>query len=166
MNGSNWSFADSGVGVGSHTYTARVENSAGNSAFSAGYGFTETSPFAPPVILNVADANTAHTGTVPAGGTTTDTHPTVSGTGIPGYTVNLYQNTLGCGATTVGADGKWSIKIPGDLSIGAHDFTATQFGVSGGESAASNHWSITVGTILNDMICRSARTTSRPRSLA
>ncbi|WP_165987213.1 Ig-like domain-containing protein [Caballeronia sp. SBC1] len=146
MSGTSWSFNDSGVGVGSHTYTARVENSAGASAFSAGYSFSEASPFAPPVIANVVDATSAHTGTVPAGSTTTDTHPTISGTGIPGNTVYLYQNGMGCGDTKVAANGTWSIKLIGDLSTGAHDFTATQFAAGQPESAVSNHWSITVST--------------------
>ncbi|KQR80370.1 hypothetical protein ASG35_30450 [Burkholderia sp. Leaf177] len=50
MNGSSWSFNDSGVGVGSHTYTARVENSVGNSGFSAGYSFTESANITYPKI--------------------------------------------------------------------------------------------------------------------
>jgi hypothetical protein len=134
---------------GTHYISATTVSGGVESALSNYWTFTvNTAPVtAPaPVITNVADANSDHTGTVSAGGTTTDTNPTVSGTGVAGDTVYLYQNGSGCGQTTVGSDGKWSIKISGALSTGVHDFTATQFGSGQSESAASNHWSVTVGS--------------------
>jgi hypothetical protein len=46
VNGKSWSYQDSGVTPGAHTYTARVENTGGNSALSDTYKFTVTPPHA------------------------------------------------------------------------------------------------------------------------
>jgi hypothetical protein len=42
MNGTSWSFNDSGVGVGQHTYTAQVENTSGHGPVSNSYTFNES----------------------------------------------------------------------------------------------------------------------------
>jgi hypothetical protein len=135
------------LSTGSHDVYAIDTNAAGTaSAQSTHVAFTVISAFSPPVIANVVDATSAHTGTVPAGGTTTDAQPTISGTGIPGNTVYIYQNGVGCGDTKVLANGTWSLKIPGAMSTGVHDMTATQFAAGQTASASSNHWSITVSS--------------------
>ncbi|QIN60592.1 Bacterial Ig domain protein [Caballeronia sp. SBC1] len=141
-----WSIKPStDLSAGSHDVYAIDTNLAGTpSAQSTHVAFTVVSAFGPPVITNVVDATSTHAGTVPTGGTTTDTHPTVSGTGIPGDIIYLYQNGSGCGGTTVGANGTWSVKIPGDLSAGWHAFTATQFAPGQSESVASNSWYVSV----------------------
>jgi nucleoid-associated protein YgaU len=133
------------LSVGSHDVYAIDTNLAGTpSAQSTHVAFTVISAFAAPVIANVVDATSAHTGTIPAGGVTADAQPTVSGTGIPGNTVWLYQNGVGCGDTKVLANGTWSIKLVGPMSQGVHDMTATQFAAGQAQSAVSNHWSITI----------------------
>jgi hypothetical protein len=136
------------LSVGSHDVYAIDTNAAGTpSAQSTHVAFTVISAVAAaPVIANVVDATSAHTGTVPAGGVTADAQPTVSGTGIPGNTVWLFQNGVGCGDTKVLANGTWSIKLSGPMSAGVHDMTATQFAAGQPQSVASNHWSITIDT--------------------
>jgi large repetitive protein len=44
MNGASWSFNDSGVSAGQHTYTAQIENTSGNGPVSNSYTFTEHAP--------------------------------------------------------------------------------------------------------------------------
>jgi hypothetical protein len=44
MSGMTWTYGDSGVAVGSHTYTARVEATSGKGSYSSGFGFNEISP--------------------------------------------------------------------------------------------------------------------------
>ena len=41
MNGTSWSFNDSGVAIGAHTYTAQVENTSGHGPVSNQYSFNE-----------------------------------------------------------------------------------------------------------------------------
>ncbi|KQR80373.1 hypothetical protein ASG35_30465 [Burkholderia sp. Leaf177] len=103
-----WSIKPSkDLSVGSHDVYAIDTNLAGAvSPQSVHVAFTVTSSLTAPVILNVVDSVGPVQGTVAAGGVTDDPRPSISGTGIPGYTVYLYQNDLGCGEAKVGADGK------------------------------------------------------------
>ncbi|WP_216857707.1 Ig-like domain-containing protein, partial [Burkholderia sp. S171] len=148
MSGTSWTFNDSGVGVGSHSYYAQVQNSAGNGPASSPYAFNETSAVAgPPVITDVQDAVGPIQGTVPNNGTTDDNQPTIKGTGTVGDTVYLYVDKVGNGQAVVDATGHWSIKSQYTLNDGIHIFTATQFlGSDANQSVASNSWSITVDT--------------------
>jgi hypothetical protein len=56
MNGNTWSYKDSGVAVGDHTYTARVESAKGAGPTSASYSFTEYSS------LDMGGSISAYTG--------------------------------------------------------------------------------------------------------
>ncbi|CAH2809712.1 MAG: T1SS secreted agglutinin RTX [uncultured Caballeronia sp.] len=84
-----------------------------------------------PVIVNIADATSVHTGTVPAGGVTADTPPTVSGTDKAGDIVTLFDGTTAIGSMKVGTDGKWTIKPSKDLSVGSHDVYAIDTNAAG-----------------------------------
>jgi hypothetical protein len=144
-----WSFKPAtDLSKGKHTITVVDTNQAGtSSAHSDADIITITTATASaPVITNVADATTAHTGTVAAGGTTADSHPTISGTGTAGDTIYIYQNSALCGSTTVDSSGKWSLKLTGALTEGSHTMTATQFASGQSESALSNAWTIKVDT--------------------
>jgi hypothetical protein len=77
---------------------------------------------------------------------TDDARPTISGTGVPGDTVYIFQNGSGCGDTKVDATGHWTLRLPNAMSDGLHVMTATQFVSSSSQSPASNSWTITVNT--------------------
>ncbi|WP_256982784.1 Ig-like domain-containing protein, partial [Caballeronia sordidicola] len=128
VSGTGWTFNDSGVGVGSHTYTAQVENSSGNGPRSGPFTFNELSnvPSAP-VITDVQDAVGPVQGPVPNNGTTDDNQPTIRGTGTAGDTLWLFVDGKGAGETTVDGTGHWSIKPSTAMYDGKHSFTTTQF---------------------------------------
>ncbi|SAL37270.1 hemolysin-like protein [Caballeronia sordidicola] len=132
-NGTNWTFNDQGVTAGNHVYTARVESAAGNGAFSSGFSFMEAGAVDHvPVISAIAGA----AGNVPAGGTTSEAHPTVSGTGHAGDIIELRDGSNIVGHATVDAYGHWNIGL-GSVSGGAHSLTAVSI-ANGSVSAASN----------------------------
>jgi len=56
---------------------------------------------------------------------TTSTSVTLSGSGVAGDTVTLYDGTLAIGTTTVASNGSWTL-TPTGLALGAHAFSATQ----------------------------------------
>jgi large repetitive protein len=144
----DWKFTPTtDLAKGAHSISVTETNAAGTpSAHSGSIAFTFSAVVAPPSITSVVDAVGSITGPIANGGVTDDPHPTVSGTGIPGYTVYVWQNGIGCANTIVDATGLWSIKIPGAQTNGVHAITATQFLNSSNVSASSNTWSITVDT--------------------
>jgi large repetitive protein len=83
-------------------------------------------------------------GDIPMGGYSDDPKPVFHGTGIPGYTIYLYDNGRGCGDTVVGADGKWTITVNNYIDSGLNNMTATQFASGIPVSAASNTWTFTL----------------------
>jgi LPXTG-motif cell wall-anchored protein len=75
--------------------------------------------------------------TAPAdGSSTTDTTPTISGTGEPGAEIGVYLDGTYVGAATVGTGGNWSLPVPVPLPAGDYDVSATQT-VDGSDADAS-----------------------------
>lgn len=68
-------------------------------------------------ILGMSDGENA----IDVSTTTEITSPTIHGLGNPGSVVNILDNGKIIGTTTVGSDGKWSVKVE-DLSVGKHSF--------------------------------------------
>jgi hypothetical protein len=62
---------------------------------------------------------------IPAGSTTTDVHPNISGTGTAGDIIKVYDGSIEIGSVKIGTDGKWTIKTP-DLSKGSHGLYVTE----------------------------------------
>jgi hypothetical protein len=102
----------------------------------------DTSAPPAPIITGLSDTH----GLIPTGGTTADTHPSMSGTGKAGDIVTLYDGGKAIGSVTVGADGKWTIKPTADLSNGTHDVYAIEKNPAGAQSQASTHTTFTVDT--------------------
>ncbi|WP_438395466.1 Ig-like domain-containing protein [Caballeronia sp. DA-9] len=143
----SWTYADSDVPVGTHTYTARVVSAAGNGAISNAFSFTEVVSIPAPVIVSVNDAIGDITGPVPKNGTTDDNAPTIKGTGVAGDVVHVKDNGTEIGSVTVDASGNWSFKPATPLANGSHDITTTQTDpVSGNTSPASADWPFKVDT--------------------
>jgi len=73
---------------------------------------------------------------IPAGSTTAVTHPNMSGTGLGGDIIKVYDGITLLGSVTVGADGKWTFKSP-DLASGSRELYVIEFGPQGESSAGS-----------------------------
>lgn len=107
---------------GTYTLTAVATDAAGNpSGTSNSISFTVNST--PLVVSNIEDDQGVFTGSLSNGSVTDDTLPTISGTGIAGSTVYIYDNGLPDAIATVqvGVDGTWSINVP--LSEGVNNLT-------------------------------------------
>jgi len=88
-----WSFTPkTDLSNGTHDLYVIETNPAGTSSPQSDHTSIVINTNPAPAILNVVDAVGPVQGTVAAGGVTDDPRPTVSGTGIPGDTVYLYQN--------------------------------------------------------------------------
>jgi len=128
---------------GSHDIYATETNAEGTSDHSADIAFTvNTSTPATPAAPVMTDDNGA---AIPAGGTTADIHPHMSGTGTAGDIVKVYDGSALLGSASVGTDGKWTFKLP-DLSSGSHDLYVTETNAAGTSSAASESVHLVIDT--------------------
>ena len=144
-----WSFTpQTPLANGSHTFTLRATDPAGNSsAVSSGFVLTiDTTPPAAPVIASVADNTAPVTGIVPNGGSTNETRPTLSGTGEAGTTISIYNGSALVGTAQVQANGSWSFTPSTSLGAGVWNLTATATDAAGNTSAASEIRSFTIDT--------------------
>ncbi|WP_413318264.1 Ig-like domain-containing protein, partial [Agrococcus sp. 1P02AA] len=114
---------------GEHTVDATQTDAAGNTSPADSVTFTidTTAPEAP-VIVSPAD-----------GSTTSDTTPTVSGTGEPGATVEVSIDGAVVGTAEVDEDGAWSLETTDELAEGEHTVDATQTDAAGNTSAADSN---------------------------
>jgi hypothetical protein len=147
----NWTFTPgTALGAGSHSFTARVTDAAGNvSSASPAYGITivlaDTTPPAAPVIGAVTDDVGAVTGTVSNGGTTDDTVPVISGSGAEANaTVTVFDGGNSLGTTTADGSGSWTFTPGTPLGAGSHSFTAQVTDAAGNVGPASAAYAVTV----------------------
>jgi hypothetical protein len=117
-----WSFTvPASLKGGNHSFTAIDVGSDGN------YGGASTpmsviiptsAPVVPPKpVINGMTDDQGH----PLSNPTNDAHPNMSGTGVAGDTITVYDGNKTIGSTTIGPDGKWTFKPSPDLSNGSHD---------------------------------------------
>ncbi|MGX7005612.1 Ig-like domain-containing protein [Caballeronia sp. KNU42] len=147
----NWSFTPTvALKAGTHNFAAIPQDSHGNVGASSNVVNIQIVPNTTPapVITNVLDTvgTSADLVTIPSGSATNGNQPTISGTGVIGDTVTIYQNGTACGSTVVDATGHWSIKASPAMSDGTHVMTATQIGNGLAQSGSSNAWSINIIT--------------------
>jgi hypothetical protein len=140
-----WTFTPAtDLSNGGHSINVTDTNSVGtSSAHSASTSIT-ISPL-PPVITSVVDSVGPVQGPIPAGGYSDDPKPVFHGTGVPGYTIYLYDNGRGCADTVVAADGTWTATINNYLDSGLNNMTVKQFSGSI-TSGLSAPWSFTLMT--------------------
>jgi hypothetical protein len=141
----NWSFATGTLVDGTHAFTSKAMDAAGNvSATSAP--------------LNVTVDTVAPNAPMIASGTLTSLNMVlVSGTGETGSTIKLYEGTTPLGTAVTTSNGVWSVTT-GSLAQGVHVFTATSTDVAGNSSGLSAAFDPVVGTLIE-----SAGTTSLTR---
>ncbi|WP_152220465.1 Ig-like domain-containing protein [Pseudomonas sp. SCB32] len=98
-------------------------------------------------ITGVLDDVGLVTGNIENGGTTDDSHPTISGTGTAGDVITVYtQDSTGhhpIGSTVVGEDGNWSLTPELPLNSGLNELTAVETDVAG-NSTTSQPYDITL----------------------
>ena len=77
---------------------------------------------------------------------TNATTPAITGTGVTGNSVSLFDGNILIGSTTVTSGGTWSITPETALVNGVHSLTATQTDVAGNVSIASGILGLTIDT--------------------
>ncbi len=144
----NWSITPTTpLGSGTHVFTTTATDAAGNVGVpSAEFTLSVyATPPAQPAAPIVTDDVPPVVGTVAPGGSTNDTTPTFSGTGVAGSTINVYDSVTGLiGTTTVRSDGTWSVTPSVPLSETAHTITVQVTDPAGNTSLPSAPITITV----------------------
>jgi len=144
----DWTHTGNGLVDGvTYTYTARVEDLAGNvGPFSAPYVIRVdlTAPNAP-----VLTSFTNDTGT-PGDGVTADNNLTLTGTAEPDATVLVYDGGTLLGTVTADGAGLWTLSGTGLLADGNHFFAATATDAAGNVSARSSILPVHVDTTAPD----------------
>nr|WP_174506177.1 Ig-like domain-containing protein [Acinetobacter sp. Marseille-Q1620] len=142
--GNIYQFTPTGLVDGTYTYTARIEDAAGNQGQSSSeFNLTvDTVPASAVQIDVVFDDQINLTGPLTSGDYTNDTKPTLSGSGAePNALITLKDETgKVLGTATADADGTWRVE-PTDankLSDGLHSLTVTQTDAAGNESPADS----------------------------
>ncbi|MET0333218.1 MAG: Ig-like domain-containing protein, partial [Rhizobacter sp.] len=126
VNGTNWSFTTSTLSLGSHSFTARVENlvSGATGSSSSAYVVIEQSITASALTDDVGSTQ----GTIAANGVTDDSRPSYSGTlgsatlGA-GEVVSIYDGSTKLGNATVNGT-SWTFTPAGALADGSHSLRA------------------------------------------
>ncbi|MGJ7505097.1 Ig-like domain-containing protein [Variovorax sp. ZT5P49] len=149
-----WTFQDAGLVDGtSYSYTARVEDGAGNrGGASAAFTLTvdQSAPTAAPSIDSAMDDVAPVTGPITSGSTTNDTRPELKGAGAePNGTVRVYDNGTLIGTATADSTGKWSFtpEAGKELANGVHNLTTSNVDAAGNEGPKSTPLTFTVDTI-------------------
>jgi hypothetical protein len=129
-----------GLAAGSHTFSVRATDAAGNTdASPATYSWTidNVAPLAP-VVTAVANGASVNTAT-----------PAYSGTAEINSTVNVVVDGSSIGTTTADALGNWTLTQPTALSNGAHSINTTATDAAGNTSttSATNTFAVTLLTI-------------------
>ncbi|WP_157223912.1 Ig-like domain-containing protein [Afipia broomeae] len=141
VNSGNWSYTTSALGNGSHSFTAKVTDGAGNTFTTATPVTATVDATAPTVTMsNTITTDTGATGTISGGGTTKDNtlllSGTVSDTGGSGVSsVQIYDGSTLLGTATVNS-GNWSYTTTA-LGDGAHSFTAVATDAVGNQTTTT-----------------------------
>ena len=108
-----------------------------------------------PVVADLANSSkpgtpvlTDDSGTIiPAGSTTNDAHPNLSGKGHPGDMIKVYDGSTLIGSTSVDSNGRWTFKLSSDLSNGSHSISVLEPSSQGGVLVGSPTVEITVSKV-------------------
>jgi len=136
----DWSWRpDANIDEGSHQYTATATDEAGNVSLTSDPITinVDTTPSASPVITLAGGAA--------AGGATDDNTPAITGTGVNGDRVIVYNNGVAIGEATV-VNGTWTV-TPSALPDGTLHLTAVSVDAAGNPSAPSAQFNVTVDTV-------------------
>ncbi|MGY2299882.1 Ig-like domain-containing protein, partial [Pseudomonas yamanorum] len=153
------------VADGSHTVVATQTDLAGNVSPTVSSTFTvSTSAVAPPTLV-VTDDVAPVTGAVANAGTTNDTTPTFSGTGVAGATVHLVINggtpvdvlVDGTGAWTytpsasIGADGSYTVSATQITPVGLSSAVNSQFTLDTSTPSTASGYAVAITAYTDDV---------------
>ena len=149
VTGTNWSLTTPGLANSAHSFSARVEDAAGNQGTaSAAYAFTVDAavPTATATLTGADDNIAPITGNVASGGSSNDTTLGLSGAIVgtlgAGDIVRIYDGASLLGNANV-SGATWSFATAA-LSEGAHSFTALVENAGGNQGATSGAYAVTV----------------------
>ncbi|CAN7198747.1 Ig-like domain-containing protein [Caballeronia sp. LjRoot34] len=132
-----WTFTPSpDLPNGNNSITVIETNPAGTSSATSpatAVVVDTTTPAKPSTPVLTDDSNAS----IPAGSTSSDGHPHISGTGTAGNIVNVYDGATLIGSAVVDVTGKWTLTPSTDMASGTHSITATQTNAAGTTGAAS-----------------------------
>ncbi|MGQ5720425.1 Ig-like domain-containing protein [Pseudochrobactrum asaccharolyticum] len=145
----NWK-TPTALADGNYSFTAKVEDAAGNvSAASEAFTITvDTVAPDAPKIDSITDDQEPITGNVAQNCFTNDTTPTLKGSGAEANgTVRIYDGATLLGEVKADADGNWEYTPVNALGNGLHTFTVTGVDAAGNTSVKSAEFKITVDTL-------------------
>ncbi|ORM94757.1 Ig-like domain-containing protein [Pantoea cypripedii] len=135
--GGAWSFTTSALSNGTHPLSVTVKDAAGNvSPATAATVIVDTVAPTASTLTITADNVTPNV-TVPSGGSTNDTTPTLSGTAEIGSKVTILDGSTVLGTLTVGGSGTWSFTTA-TLSNGTHPLSVTVTDLAGNVSGTTS----------------------------
>ncbi|MEK8079449.1 Ig-like domain-containing protein, partial [Pseudomonas sp. XK-1] len=152
VSASSWTFQESGLADGSsYTYTARVDDAAGNQgALSTGYSLIidASTPAQTVTITAIVDDIEPVSGTIADGGTTNDSQPELQGTLSAALAANevvaVYRNGSKIGEATVNAT-NWTLTDTSGLADNtSYSYTARVEDAAGNLGSLSNTYGITL----------------------
>ncbi len=147
-NDGAWTFTATNLAVGSHSFTAKAMDAAGNTGTSSSaVAATASNPTTPtpakpdaPMISSFSEDSG-----VKGDGITNDNTITLTGTATANSTIKVHDGTTEIGTAKAAANGSWSY-ITSVLTDAKHMLTATATNSTGQTSSASSAVAITVDT--------------------
>ncbi|MCK7359365.1 Ig-like domain-containing protein [Enterobacter roggenkampii] len=133
------------LATGTHSFTARATDAAGNTSDpSTTFSLTiDTTPPAQPVLSSIVDDVGNAATPIGDGGLTNDAQPTLTGTAEAGATVKIFDNGVQIGSVTA-TGGAWSFTPTTPLANGQHSLTFTATDAAGNASAPTTGYVINV----------------------
>lgn len=142
-----WTFTpDITLGEGSHQFTVKATDAAGNTGAASGAYTVIVDSVAPtvPVLSSVTDDAGTIKGPLTSGQVTDDARPTFNGTGEAGTIISVYDKGVYLGQTTVSSNGTWAFTPSADLAEGSHQITVRSTDAAGNTTAAGGSFTFTV----------------------
>ncbi|WP_058959341.1 Ig-like domain-containing protein, partial [Type-E symbiont of Plautia stali] len=136
--GGAWTFTTAALSNGAHPLSVTVTDAAGNTSTATSFPITVDT--VAPVASTLVITNDVTNVTVPNGGSTNDTTPTLRGTvstAEAGGRVTISDGTTVLGTAIVQSDGTWSFTTTA-LSVGTHPLSVTVTDAAGNVSGTTS----------------------------